>query len=132
MGIQNNYKPDSYNAVSPYFVVEGADKFANMIEEIFGATALRRFDRADGKIMHLELKLDDSVIMLSEASQYMGPNQLMLHIYVPDVQATYEKAIAYGCEEIKKPIREEDDPDVRGMFRDFAGNIWAIGTQINS
>jgi uncharacterized glyoxalase superfamily protein PhnB len=41
------------------------------------------------------------------------------------------KAVEAGCEIIEAPMRKEHDPDKRGQFRDFSGNTWAVGTQIN-
>jgi len=55
----------------------------------------------------------------------------MLHIYVPDVLKTFDKAIENGCEMIEKPINKQGDPDTRGSFYDFAGNYWAVSTQTN-
>jgi len=54
----------------------------------------------------------------------------MLHVYVPDVMETFNKAITAGCQAIEQPTTRPGDPDKRGMFSDFAGNCWAIGTQM--
>lgn len=101
-----------------------------MLTEVFGAEQLRRFDNSDGTIMHVEVKIDDSVIMISDAGEGYRANQSLIHVYVPDVHATFQKAIRHGCDAIKQPINEPNDPDVRGMFKDFQGNVWTIGTQV--
>lgn len=54
-----------------------------------------------------------------------------MHIYVPDVDKTFAKAVEYGCDMVEKTNEKEGDPDRRGSFRDFAGNSWAVGTQIH-
>lgn len=129
--MEQTFKPDGYNSVSPYLIVEGAQKMIELLSVIFDAEELRRYGQEDGTIMHAEVKLDDSVIMLADASDAYPANQSLLHVYVPDVQKTFDKAIAAGCEIIEQPVRKEGDPDLRGSFRDFQGNVWAVGSQVN-
>jgi PhnB protein len=125
-----DFKPIGYNSVSPYFIVKGAQKFIDLMEEIFEAKEIRRYDMPNGSIMHGEIQIDDSIIMLGDASDKFPPVQLVMHVYVPNVDETFEKAIKAGCEEIEKPKQREDDPDRRATFKDFAGNIWSVGTQL--
>ncbi|MEZ5059655.1 MAG: hypothetical protein R2879_21700 [Saprospiraceae bacterium] len=123
------YKPSGYNSASPYFIVKGAQQFIELMDLLFHAKVLRRFDREDTSIMHAELLIDDSVIMLSDATEEFPPIKLVMHVYVPDVDATFRKAIALGCEPFEEPKENEGDPDRRGTFLDFAGNMWSIATQ---
>ncbi|MBC7874836.1 MAG: VOC family protein [Ferruginibacter sp.] len=124
------YKPIGYNSVSPYLIVNGAQKMIDLLKAVFNAEELRRFDRPDGTIMHAEIKVDDSVLMVGDASDAYPPNQHLLHIYVPDVDETFSKAISLGCVTEEAPQQREGDPDRRGSFKDFSGNSWAIGTQL--
>jgi PhnB protein len=123
------YKPEGYNSVSPYLIVDGAQKMIDLLEAVFEARPLRRYERPDGRIMHAELQIDDSVIMLADSNDAYPPNNVMMHVYVPDVYATFNRIANYGCEVIEKPVKRENDPDVRGAFRDFQGNYWGVGTQ---
>ncbi|MFD1770406.1 VOC family protein [Sphingobacterium suaedae] len=123
------FKPDGYQAVSPYLVMQEADQLIDLIERVFGGRLLRRFDRPDGKVLHGEVKLGDSVIMFAEANTDYPPIPALLHAYVADVDAVYQKALAYGCEGLETPVRKEGELDKRGMFRDFAGNMWSVATQ---
>jgi PhnB protein len=125
------YKPENYNSLSPYLIVENAQKLVELLTIIFDAKIVRRFDHENGKIAHIELQLDDTVIMISDSTENYGANKTMLHIYVPNVLKTFDKAIENGCEIIEKPINKEGDPDTRGAFYDFAGNYWAVSTQTN-
>jgi len=125
------YKPKDYNSLSPYLIVNGAQKLVDLLKTIFHATELRRFDHDNGSIQHIELKLDDSIIMISDSTDMYPANTTMLHMYVPDVFKTYKLAIDNGCEPIEQPINKQGDPDTRGGFKDFAGNYWAIGQQTN-
>lgn len=130
--MSTNFKPKNYNSVSPYFIVGGAQKFIDLLEEIFQAKELRRYERSDGTIMRAEVLIDDSVIMLSDSTTQFPPNFLLLHVYVPDLSKTFELAIKAGCEIIEHPKNSEGDPDTRATFKDFAGNVWSVGTQRES
>ncbi|MCH7414619.1 VOC family protein [Belliella sp. R4-6] len=125
------YKPKNYNSLSPYLIVDNAQKLVDLLIIIFEAKVLRRFDHENGKIAHIELQLDDSVIMISDSTESYEANKTMLHIYVTDVFETFHKAMENGCVLIEKPISKSGDPDTRGSFYDFAGNYWAISTQTN-
>ena len=124
------FKPTGYNSASPYFIVYGAQRLIELLKKIFNATELRRYDMPDATIMHAEIQIDDSVIMLGDASDKYPPVPMVMHVYVADVDKTFEKAIEAGCEIIEKPKQQENDPDRRGTFKDFAGNIWSVGTQL--
>jgi uncharacterized glyoxalase superfamily protein PhnB len=130
--MEQNFKPIGYNSVSPYFVVDGAKKLIDLLVAIFNAEQLRIYDMPDGTIMHAEIKIDDSVLMFGNSSDNYPPNQLLTHIYVPDVDQVFQKAIDLGCEPLEKPKERVGDPDRRGSFKDFSGNIWSIATQLNA
>lgn len=123
------YKPKNYNSLSPYLIVDNAQKLVDLMKTLFNAKQLRRFDRNGGKIAHCELQIDDTVIMISDSLENYPANKTMLHIYVPDVFKTFDTAIKNGCQIIEKPINKNGDPDTRGSFYDFAGNYWAVSTQ---
>lgn len=124
-----NYKPSNYNSLSPYLIVDNAQELVNQLTAVFNATVLRRYDRPDGSIMHIELQLDDSVIMLSNSTAQYPAHKTMLHFYVPDVLATYRRALDNGCMPVSEPVNQPGDPDTRGSFYDAAGNHWSVSTQ---
>jgi PhnB protein len=128
--MKNQFKPTGYNSVSPYFIVNGAQKFIDLLKVIFDAKELRRYDMPDGSIMHVEIQIDDSVIMLGDASEKYPPVPMVMHVYVPNVDEVFQKAKNAGCEIIEQPKQNENDPDRRATFKDFAGNMWSIGTQL--
>lgn len=128
--MEKRFKPTGYNSVSPYFIVNGAQKFIDLMKEIFGAKELRRYDMPDGSIMHAEVQIDDSVIMIGDSSEKFPPVPLVMHVYVPDVDETFTKAVNAGCEIIEQPNVKEGDPDKRGTFKDFAGNMWSVATEL--
>ena len=123
------FKPSGYNSVSPYLVVGGAQRMIDFLKAVFGARELRRYDNDDGTIMHAEVLIDDSVIMMGEASDEFPANKLLIHVYVADVDAVFRMALAAGATIDQEPQQRQGDPDRRGSFKDFAGNVWAVGTQ---
>lgn len=128
--MSTNFKPTGYNSVSPYFIVDGADRFIDLMKHIFNAKELREYRMPDGTIMHAEIQIDDSVIMLGNSSEKFPPVPIVMHVYVSNVDEVFKKAIDAGCEIIEAPKERDGDPDRRATFKDFAGNMWSIGTQI--
>ena len=128
--MSRTYKPEGYSSVSPYLVVKEAQKTIELLKQIFNAVELRKYHSPDGKIVHCEVKLDDSVIMLADSNEHYPPNHQLIHVYLSDVQSVFDTAIKAGCESIQPPSRRKDDPDLRGAFKDFDGNIWSVSTQM--
>jgi PhnB protein len=67
--------------------------------------------------------------MLGDSSDKFPPVTLVMHVYVPNVDEIFDKAIKAGCEIVERPKEREGDPDRRATFKDFAGNMWSVGTQ---
>lgn len=126
--MMRDYKPKNYNSLSAYLIVEDVDQLAAQLKSIFDAEQLRRIE-VEGSVQHLELKIDDTVLMMSNSVPGYPAQKVMLHCYVPDVFKTFEKALANGAEKIEEPHQREEDDDIRGTFCDLAGNYWAISTQ---
>jgi uncharacterized glyoxalase superfamily protein PhnB len=129
---QRNWKPSNYSSVSPYLVVAGAQKVIDFAKAVFNATELRRYDMPDGSIMHAELRLDDTVIMLGDGGPEFPPFASLIHVYVDDVDGVYERALQAGATAVEKPKSREGDPDKRGSVKDPCGNTWAIASQLPS
>jgi PhnB protein len=123
-------KPDGYSTVSPYLVVSGAQRVIDFLTETFDATPLRRYDMPDGSIMHAEVRIGDTVVMLGDAGGEWPPVPSFLHVYVDDVDATYRRALAAGGVSVQEPQRKGDDPDRRGGVKDPGGNTWWIATPV--
>lgn len=127
-----NWKPAAYTSVSPYLVVSGAQTVIDFVKAAFGAKELRRYDRPDGAIMHAEMRIDDSVLMLSDAAEGYPSFPSMVHVYVSDVDQVFEKALAAGASEIEAPRTHEGETDKRGMVADPCGNTWVLSTQVSA
>ena len=109
---------------------EGGQRVIDFVKQVFGAEQLRRFDMADGTIMHAEVRIDDTVVMLGDGGPEWPPFASFLHVYVPDVDATYRRALAAGGIAVQEPAQKAGDPDKRGGVKDPAGNTWWISTQV--
>ena len=127
--MNKTFKPEGYASLSPYLVVDGAQKLIDFLLATFGAKVTRRFDNEDGSLMHSEIMIDDTVVMLSDASESYPAFPVWLHVYVPDVAATYEKALAAGGISVQEPVKK-DDPDLRAGVQDPTGNTWWLATQV--
>lgn len=123
------FKPENYNSLSPYIISSDASKLADILAIVFDAAITRRFDLPDGKIMHAEIKIDDSILMIADSNEKYPPNQSILHVYVADSDAVFAKALAAGCKELEPVTQKDGDPDKRGTFTDFDGNMWSVSTQ---
>lgn len=124
-----NWKPEGHTSVAPYLVVEDARALIAFLEKAFDAVEVRRFLRDDDSVHHAEVRIDDTVVMLGEPPSG-GGSTAILHVYVPDADATYRRAIAAGAKPHEEPRTRDSDPDRRGTFFDPAGNMWAVGTQM--
>jgi PhnB protein len=96
--------PEGYHAVTPYLVARGADKTVEFLKKAFGAEmSFEPMLRPDGKIMHADLKIGDSHVMISEASEQHPAMPCMVHLYVPDADAVYRRAVAAGGTTVMEP-----------------------------
>jgi uncharacterized glyoxalase superfamily protein PhnB len=120
--------PNGYHTVTPYLVVRGAAKLIEFAKKAFGAeTVGEAMKRPDGTIMHTQIKIGDSLIMVSDASAQNQPTQSMLYIYVPNVDAVYQRAVAAGGTSMMEPM-DMFYGDRSGGVKDPSGTQWFIGT----
>jgi PhnB protein len=126
------WKPENYNSVSVYIVAENARRVIDFLKKTFDAADLRRFDMPDGKIMHAEVRVGDTVVMIADAGGAYPAFPVWLHVYVPDAQATYKRALLAGGVSVQEPVQKQSDPDLRGGIKDPCGNTWWISTQLST
>lgn len=124
-----SYKPQGYSTVSPYLIVNGASQTIDFLVRVFDAVELRRFPNETGKIMHAEVRIDDTVVMLADGGGEWPPIPANVHVYVADVDATYRRALEAGATSVQEPVKK-DDEDRRGGVRDAGGTTWWIATKV--
>jgi PhnB protein len=125
------YKPQGYSSVSPYLVANGAQGVIDFLIEAFDARQTRRYDMPDGSIMHAEVQIDDTVVMIADGGDGNPAFPIWLHVYVPDVDSSYRRALEAGGLAVDEPKEREGDPDRRAGVKDPAGNTWWIATQVS-
>jgi uncharacterized glyoxalase superfamily protein PhnB len=123
------FKPVGYSSVSPYLIVNGASRTIDFLVRVFDAVELRRFPDAAGRILHSEVRIGDSVVMIADAGEGWPPMPAHVHVYMPDVDATYKRALEAGAVSVQEPV-QKGDPDKRGGVRDAGGTTWWIATTV--
>lgn len=128
--MNQTYKPQGYSSVSAYVVAKGAQRVIDFLSKAFDARQMRRFEMPDGSILHAEVQIDDTVVMIADGGGESPAFPVWLHVYVPDVDATYLRALDAGGVSVEEPNQKKGDPDRRGGVKDPAGNTWWIATQV--
>ena len=121
--------PDGYHTVTPYLIVPDAAKLIDFLKQAFDAQESVRMARPDGRIVHAELRLGDSVVMMSDAGEESQVRSCMIHLYVPDVDAAYQRALEAGATSVRGP-ENQFYGDRSGGVKDPFGNDWAIATHV--
>jgi uncharacterized glyoxalase superfamily protein PhnB len=115
-----------YHTITPVLNIDGADDAIAFFKQAFGATERLRMPGPDGKVMHCELEIGDSVVMVTDVMQNPATKS-NLHIYVPDCDAVYSQALAAGAT-TKMPLQDMFWGDRFGSLNDPFGNTWNVAT----
>jgi PhnB protein len=129
--------PDGYPRVVPSLVIDGASAAIEFYDAVLGTSVRLRMDSPDGKVGHAELELGDSLIMLADEFPdmgYLGPKSVggtsvTLMVYVEDVDAVFERALAGGATEVRA-VENQFYGDRSGQFEDPFGHRWSVATHI--
>lgn len=127
--------PDGYHTATPYIICRGAAKAIEFYKQAFGATETMRLAGPDGKIGHAEIRIGDSPIMLADehpemgakSPQSIGGTATSILLYVTDVDAVFERAVAAGAT-VERPVEDKFYGDRMGSVIDPFGHKWHIGT----
>jgi PhnB protein len=127
--------PAAYRGVTPYLSVNDAAAAIEFYKKGFGATELMRLPGPDGKLGHAEIKIGDALVMLADefpaygnlSPKTLGGSAVRLHMYVEDVDAFFEQAVAAGAK-VLIPIADQFYGDRSGRLEDPFGHVWLIST----
>jgi PhnB protein len=120
--------PDGYHTVTPYLTVRDAPKVIEFLQQAFGAKISHEpVKRPDGTIMHAQVTVGDSPIMIGEESEMAKPTTSSLYLYVPDVDSVYQRAVKAGGNTVMEPT-DMFYGDRSGAVKDPSGNSWFIAT----
>jgi PhnB protein len=112
-----------HQQVMPYFLVNDADAFMAFLRTALGATDREAHRDADGRVMHAELMIGTSVLMVGQSSAQWDARPTACYVYVYDTDTTHAKALASGCTEIYAPRDETYGVRASGLL-DQWGNTW--------
>jgi uncharacterized glyoxalase superfamily protein PhnB len=122
--------PEGYNSVTPYLIVEGAAGLIDFAKTALDAEETFRMPGPGGQLMHAEIKIGDSMVMLADS---MGadnpPMPAMIHLYVPDVDSYYKRALAAGATSLREPADQFYGDRSAGVADPF-GNRWWLATHV--
>lgn len=120
---------EGFHSITPYLIVKGAAQFIDFVKQAFGAEEKLRVPLPDGRLMHAEVRIGDSMIECGDGGQEYPPRPTALHMYVPDADAVYRKALAAGATSTHEPV---DQPygDHEAGVKDAFGNHWYIATHL--
>jgi len=129
--------PDGYHSVQPYLYFKNAAEAIAFYTKVFGATERMRMPGKDGRIMHAEISIGDSCVMMADenadvgaySTEHFGGAPMSLMIYVEDCDAVYKQAIAAGAKSLREPADQFYGDRMAGVADPF-GFYWYIGTHI--
>ncbi|MGH7725006.1 MAG: VOC family protein [Candidatus Eiseniibacteriota bacterium] len=122
-----HHVPPGMHAVSPYLIVKVAAKQIDFLKHVFGAEETFRHADPEGTVWHAELKIGDSIVEVADSSEKWGVLNSALHVYVPDVDAAYKRAIDAGATSAY-PVKDMFYGERSGGVKDPFGNTWYIAT----
>ncbi len=129
--------PAGYHSITPYIFVRGAADAMAFYEKAFGAVEVTRMPGPDGKLMHAEIRIGDSHIMLADempefgnmSPQSLGGISGRLMLYVEDVDSSFSQALAAGATE-NQPVEDQFWGDRMGTLTDPFGQQWSLATHV--
>lgn len=122
------FRRPNFPNIAPYFLVDGAPRFIDFLVAAFEGTERIRVPRPDGSIMHAEVAIGNSVIELGDANEQYPQRSMTTHLYVPDADATFARALQAGAASIYAPTDDHPSGDRWGAATDPFGNTWYIAT----
>ncbi len=121
--------PDGYHTVTPYLAVKGAARLLDFLKQAFGARQTELMPGPNGQVMHAEVRIGDSVVMLGEATEEAHRSTAQIYLYVEDCESVYRQALSAGGESMSEP-ETMFYGDRHAAVRDPAGNTWSIATHV--
>lgn len=115
--------PAGHQRVMPYFIVSDGDAFIHFLRQAFGAQEREVHRTPEGRVMHAEYTVGESVLMLGESNAEWPASTTMNYLYVTDVDATYRTCMNAGCKELYAPRDERYGVRAAGV-KDPCGNTW--------
>jgi PhnB protein len=120
-------RPTRKPKLAPYLIAKDAKGLLRFVERALGGKLSYIVNRQDGTILHAEVRIADSLVMLADPPGGRGSFPAMMHLYVPNADASYKRAIKEGAKSVQPPAKQGDG-DLRGGVTDAWGNQWWFTT----
>jgi PhnB protein len=127
MSNQTRYIPEGFHSLTPYLVCNETARLLEFLKQAFGAEETFRMNREDGTIGHASARIADSMLELADPAEQCKAMLAGLHLYVPNVDEMYRRAMQAGARSVYEP-RDMDYGDREGGVQDPSGNHWYIAT----
>jgi len=121
--------PAGYHSITPILRVEGAPRLIDFLKQAFQAEERERFMTPDGRVSHAEVKIGDSVLMISDVDEKWKPMPGSLNLYTEDTDAVYRRALAAGATSLMEPA-DQFYGDRSAGVKDPFGNEWWFSTHM--
>jgi PhnB protein len=122
-----HYMRPGFTSITPYIIVNGAAEFIEFLKNAFAGTERLRMPMPDGKLIHAEVAIGDSMIETGDANKQIPPAPAEIHLYVNDADATFARALEAGATSLF-PVADQPWGDRWGALKDQFGNYWHIAT----
>src|ERR1017187_9841361 len=119
--------PEDCHSITPYLLVPDVGRLIEFLKQAFDAVERAKIARPDGSILHAQVRIGDSILMIGEPQSPYKPLPTMLYLYVAEVDATFKQALAAGAVSTSEPS-DMFYGDRCGSVKDVAGNTWWIAT----
>jgi PhnB protein len=124
-----HFIPEGFRTLTPYLIVKGATALLDFLQQAFAAEIVFCSRRPDGTVGHACVRIGDSVLEISEARPEWPAAPAVLHIYLPDADAGYERALKAGGTSLYPPATRFYGDREAGI-KDAWGNSWFIATHV--
>jgi uncharacterized glyoxalase superfamily protein PhnB len=131
MPIKSLPRPDGFHAVTPYLIVDDARKLIAFTQAVFDATLCYVHELPDGRVMHSQIIIGDSILWLADSNPKWPSRSFMLYIYVEDVDAVYQRALDAGATSVQPPGNQFYGDRSCGVEVPGAGQWW-IATHVEN
>lgn len=121
--------PEGFATVTPFLIVNGAIRLIEFMKKAFGARVMSKTMTDREQVMHAQVQIGNSVIMISDTMEGMQQQLAILYLYVGDVDAVFRQAVE-ASGEVAREIRDEFYGDRAGAIKDEWGNTWWIATHV--
>lgn len=120
--------PDGFHSVTPELIVQGGKRLLEFMKKAFDAEEILNMPGADGAILHAELRVGDSIVMVGDAVR-QPPMPASLFLYVKDADSAYRRALQAGATSVMEPANMFWG-DRFARVKDPSGNLWGIATHV--